>query len=120
MPTNRIGGICQITKNGKVYNPKGNFVVRGNKTKKEGLVGAVQPEGYVEKPLIPSIEGEFTDRAGLDIADLYATENETITVLLANGKTFVLSNAWFAGEGELNTEEGNIAVRFEGMSGEYV
>jgi len=39
-----------------------------------------------------------------------------VTLQVANGKTIVLRNAWFAGEGTVQTEEGNIAVRFEGLS----
>lgn len=120
MATNRIGGTIQLTKGGLVLSPKGNFTYRSNSKKKEGLVGANQVEGYVEKPLVPFIEGEITDRAGLNTRDLFDTEDETITLLLANGKTFVLEHAWFAGEGDTGTDEGNIAVRFEGLSGEEV
>ena len=40
-------------------------------------------------------------------------DNATVTLDLAIGKTIVLSNAWFAGEGSVTTGEAEIAVRFE-------
>ena len=49
---------------------------------------------------------------------LIQSEQQTVTIDLANGKSIVLRDAWFAGEGTGNTEEGNIAVRFEATSAE--
>ena len=43
-------------------------------------------------------------------------DNATVTLELVNGKTIVLSNAWFAGEGTVTTEEAEIAVRWESRS----
>jgi len=39
--------------------------------------------------------------------------NVTVTLKLANDKVIILRNAWFAGEGTVTTEEGEIAVRWE-------
>ena len=39
---------------------------------------------------------------------------------LANGKVVLLRDAWYAGEGNVGTEEANIQVRFEGLSGEEI
>ena len=40
-------------------------------------------------------------------------DNVTVTLELIHGKTIVLANAWYAGEGTVTTEEAEIAVRWE-------
>lgn len=120
MAVNRIGGTIQITINGRVYSPKGNFTYRINSKKKEGMTGAVIVEGYIEKPLIPFLEGEITDNANLNLAELQNVEDATITLKLANGKTVVFEHAWYAADGDVGTEEGNIQVRFEARSAEEI
>jgi hypothetical protein len=47
-------------------------------------------------------------------------KDATITLELANSKVIVLREAWNAAEGTGNTGEGNIPVRFEGMSAEEI
>jgi hypothetical protein len=51
---------------------------------------------------------------------LVNTSNATVTLELANGKVVVAREAWYAGDGTVQTEEGNIAVRFEAMTVEEV
>ena len=48
---------------------------------------------------------------------LEAVTNATVTAELANGKVYVLRNAWFAGAVELNAAEGTFTARFEGVEG---
>ena len=117
---NRIGGVISLKVNGDIYFAKGNFTYNIGKPKKEGVVGADVVHGYKETPQIPFIEGEVTDRNELSLEDLVTLDDATITLELANGKVITLSEAWYAGEGTGNTEEGNIACRFEGMSAEEV
>jgi hypothetical protein len=76
--------------------------------------------GFKETPQPPMIEGEITDRDSLDVAALVSIEDATVTLSLANGKVIVLRDAWFASEGTANTDEANIAVRFQGMSAEEI
>jgi len=51
---------------------------------------------------------------------LVTLEGVDPSVELANGKVFVLRNAWYAGEGTVNTDEANIGVRFEADKGEEI
>lgn len=113
-----VGGIIQFKINGEVYPAKGNFTYNLGRPMNEAVIGADSVHGYKSMPQVPFIEGEITDQGELDLAALVTTTDATITLGLANGKTFALRDAWFAGEGTGNTEEGNIAVRFEGMSAE--
>ncbi|QBR31889.1 MULTISPECIES: phage tail tube protein [Pseudomonas] len=117
---NRIGGTIALKVNGDIYFAKGSFTYNLGKPKREGVVGADVVHGYKETPQVPFIEGEITDRNELSLEDLVTLDEATITLELANGKVIALSDAWYAGEGTGNTEEGNIACRFEGMSCEEV
>lgn len=116
----RRGGIIFVKVNGDIQDAKGNFTYNLGAPIREAIVGADIVHGYKETPQVAFIEGEITDRRTLDLEALVRTENATVTLELANGKVIVLRAAWFAGEGTGNTEEGNIAVRFEGAQGEEI
>lgn len=116
----RRAGICYIKVDGQIYDAKGNFTYNLGKPKRDAIVGADAVHGFKEVPQIAFIEGEITDRAGLSLEALLAVEDATVTLELANGKVISLRNAWFAGEGTGNTEEANIAVRWEGLSAEEI
>ena len=117
---NRIGGIISLKINGDMYFAKGNFTYNLGKPKKEGVVGSDRVHGYTEKPQVPFIEGEITDRNELNLEDLVTLDDATVTLELGNGKVIMLREGWYAGEGTGNTDEGNIALRIEGMSAEEV
>ncbi|MNL24958.1 Phage tail tube protein [compost metagenome] len=117
---NRIGGLIALKINGDMYFAKGSFTYNLGKPKKEGVVGSDRVHGYKEVPQIPFIEGEITDRNELNLEDLLTLEDATVTLELANGKVIMLREGWYAGEGTGNTDEGNIALRIEGMSAEEV
>lgn len=116
----RRGGIIQVQINGEVYDAKGSWSYNLGRARREAIVGADAIHGYKETPQVAFIEGEITDRGTLDLARMVEMTDATVTLSLANGKVVVLRDAWFAGEGTGNSEEGNIAVRFEGAGGEEV
>jgi hypothetical protein len=118
--SNRRGGIIQLQINGEIQDCVGSFSYNLGRNKKEGKVGSDVVHGYIEKPQVPFIEGEITDRSDLDLSELVNTSDATITLILANDKAIVLRNAWYAGDGTASTEEGNIEVRFEGLSADEV
>ena len=110
---NRRAGVILLKVGGVQLDAKGNFTYNLGAPKREAIIGADGVHGYKETPQVPFIEGEITDRRDLNLADLAAIDGETVTLELNNGKTVVLSQAWYAGEGTGNTEEANIAIRFE-------
>lgn len=120
MSQQRRGGILFLKVGGERQDAKGNFTYNLGQPKRDGIVGADGVHGYKEMPQVPFIEGEITDRQTLDLAALLNVVDTTVTLELANGKVIVLRQAWYAGEGTGNTEEGNIGVRFEGLSAEEV
>lgn len=117
---NRIGGMISLKINGDMYFAKGNFTYNLGLPKKEGVAGSDRVHGYKEVPQVPFIEGEITDRNELNLEDLVTLDDGTATLELANGKVIMLREAWYAGEGTGNTEEGNIALHLEGMSAEEI
>jgi hypothetical protein len=116
----RIGGIMSLKVNGRQYSAKGNFTYNLGREKREAVIGADGVHGYKATPQVAFVEGEITDSFEIDLSRLVDTDGATVTLDLANGKSIVLRNAWFAGEGTGNTEEGNIAVRFEAKKAEEI
>lgn len=116
----RRGGIIQVQINGEIFDAKGSWSYNLGRPTREAIVGSDVVHGYKETPQVAFIEGEITDRGTLDLAVLATLVDSTVTLELANGKMIALRNAWFAGEGTGSSEEGNIAVRFEGSGAEEV
>ena len=42
----------------------------------------------------------------------------TVTLEIANGKTILFNNGWYAGDGNIGTENANIQIRIEALSAE--
>ncbi len=116
----RVGGIIEFKANGELYSAKGNWTYNLGRPKRESVVGSDVVHGYKEMPQVPFIEGAITDRSDMDLASLLELADATVTLQLANEKIIVLRNAVFAGDGNASTEEGEIEVRFEGLSAEEV
>lgn len=118
--SNAVGGTITLTVAGQRQRAKGAFTYNLGHDKKEAVVGADETHGYKVTPQTPFIEGEITDHETLDLGTLVDQVDVTVVLELANGKTIVLREGWFAGEGTVGTEEGNIAARWEGISAEEI
>ena len=120
MADQRKAGLIQLQVNGEIYDAKGNFTYNLGRPMREALVGSDGVHGYKETAQVAFIEGEITDRGNLDLDTLVTLSDATVTLALGNGKLVALFDAWFSGEGTGNSEEANIAVRFEGSAAEEV
>lgn len=116
----RRAGIIYLKLNGSIQDAKGNFTYNLGQPKREAIVGADAVHGYKEVPQVSFIEGEITDRGTLDLQALVTLDDVTATLELSNGKVFVLRNGWYAGDGNVQTEESNIQLRLEGKTGEEI
>lgn len=113
----RVGGQIFLSLNGVRRNAKGQFTYNLGANMREGVLGHDGVHGHKSLPQIPFIEGEITDETALDLrADLLDFEGGVVTLQLNNGKTIVLRDGYYANAGNVQTEEGNIAARFEGQS----
>lgn len=114
----RRGGIITVQVNGEKYDAKGEFTYNLGRPQRAAIVGSDRIHGFTETPQVGFIEGEITDRAELDLDTLVTIEDATVTLSLANGKVIVLREAWYAGDGNVATNEANITARFEGYAEE--
>lgn len=115
MSRNRRAGTLTIQHNGQVMDAVGNFSYNLGQNIKTGLVGPDRVHGFKSLPQVPFIEGEIRDASDLDLESLVNLEDATLTLVLANGKKIMLTEAWYAAEGTGQTEEANIQYKFEGM-----
>ena len=113
MGNNRRAGVIYLKINGEMQDAKGGFTYNLGYPQREAIIGSDGVHGFKETPQVAFIEGAVTDRPDLKLADFARLDDGTVTLELANGKTIVLTEAWFAGEGAVTTEEAEIAVRFE-------
>lgn len=116
----RLSGTLFIKVDGDAYDVVGEFTYDIGSPKREALVGGDKVHGFKETPKVPYVEGEFRDRGTLSLKKLFAIDDATVTLQLANGKIILIRNAWYAGDGTVGSENANIKVRFEGLSGEEV
>jgi hypothetical protein len=117
---NRRGGIAYLKIDGVQQELKGNWSYRPSFEKKTAVKAHSAVVGFKGEWMEPYLEGEFINSQKLDLQKLVNLESATITLVEPTGKTFILSEAWYAGDGIGNTEEGNVAVRFEGKTGEEI
>lgn len=115
---NRRAGRIFIKVDGVQQDAKGSFTYNLGRDKREPMVGADQVHGFKETPQVAMIEGKITDRSDFDLAAFLDLTDTTVTLEVSNGKTIVLRNAWYAGDGNVETEEAEIEVLFHGLSAE--
>ena len=120
MANRRVGGIIFVKVDGQLFNAKGAFDYNLGVLKREAVAGQDAIHGFKEVPQVPMIEGTITDDSDLNLQSLLETRDATVTIELANGKVIVLQEAWYAADGNVNTEEGEVEVRFEGISAEEI
>jgi hypothetical protein len=115
---NRVGGVAFLKVDGFQYALRGDLTVSIDLFERTGVAGQDGIHGYTEMPRVPFISATITDLGGLSLPQIQQLTCSTVTVELNNGKVYILRDAWAAEARELNTVEGSIAVRFEGMAGE--
>ena len=120
MTNQRISGIAYLRIDGRLFETTGEFTINPGQPMREGQVGTNRVVGFSEKPQVPSIEGKAVLTAELSPLDFTKITGATVQVLGPNGGTHVLREAWFAGDGSYGTDAGEIALKFEGASYEYV
>ena len=120
MANKRVGGIIQLQLNGEIYSAKGAFSYNIGYDKRDVVLGSDGTHGFKEEPQAAKIEGAITDSDELDLEGFLAIRDATITLELANEKVIVLREAFYAGDGDVTTSQGEIQVRFEAISGEEV
>ena len=112
-----LGGIMHLKINGTVVICKGDFTFGLGLEKGEGVqASSGEVAGCKLTRTIPFIEGEVFNTADYDLTKLLITRNATIVLEIEGGKTYALSGAYFASDGEISTADSAVKVRFEGTA----
>jgi hypothetical protein len=120
MAVAKIGGVAFLKVDGYQYMLRGDLAVSFDAFERKGIAGQDGVHGYTETPRVPYLSAKITDTGGLSLQALARVTDATVTVELANGKIYLLRNAWAAEARELNTQDGSLEVRFEGLAGEEI
>jgi hypothetical protein len=118
----RVGGIISFKIDGVPHNAKGSFTYGYGVESRETILGSDRVHGYKSMVTAPFVEGEITDVGDLDIKAFSRLTDCTVLLELGNGKIFALYHAWNLNQDGISgeTEEGNIAFRFEGTEAKDV
>ena len=112
----RIAGIAFLKVDGAIYPLRGNFTVSPSALERAGISGQDFVHGFSEMPRVPYIEGDVSLVPDLSMDSVEEVVNATVTAELANGRVYILREAWCRSALELNTREGQTRIRFEGVS----
>jgi hypothetical protein len=113
----RIAGTSTLTVDGRAYRIGDAIKVSIDAFEREGVVGLSGVGGYIERNRVPFIEATVLTDGDFSTEELNAITDATVKVDLANGKSYVLRNAWSAMPAEIDAAAGTCPVRFEGMQG---
>lgn len=117
MASQRRAGFLQFQVDGEVQECQGEFEYNVGSPQKTAILGSDgKVHGFTEEAQVPFISGIITDRGNLKVGQLTRMDGVTCSLELANGKMVVLRDAWYAGDGNVNTTQAQIPVRFEGKS----
>lgn len=117
---NRIGGVISLKIDGNQYEARGNFHVTPSKVKRDGVAGQDGVHGYVEMPVVPGIKGDVSIGNQLSLEQLEAIVDATAQVQLANGRAYVLTDAWTTAAFDIDTAEGKFELTLQGLTCEEI
>jgi hypothetical protein len=112
----RIAGIAFLTVDGTQLALRGNFTVSPSAVERTMLAGQDGVHGYQELPRVPYIEADITTMPGFYLEDLLAQVDVTVVAQLANQMQYTLGAATCKGGFDNNTRDGQVRVRWEGVT----
>jgi len=111
-----VGGTAYLSVDGQSYLLTGDLKWSPSVVKRETVTGMDGVHGYKETPITGHVSGTFRDTSSLTVADFNAMTNVTVTIELNNGKMVVGRNMWTVDSQEVDSTEGTVEVKWEGMS----
>jgi hypothetical protein len=115
-PTLKLAEVNDCAAGGRQLRFKNDFKVQPNNFQWEGVAGHDGVHGRKRVPIIPTVEANISDECALSLQQLAAMVDETVAIELDNGKVSVYQQARYNGLAQLDTGEGQIEVRFEGLT----
>jgi hypothetical protein len=112
----RFAGTAFLTVDGTQLALRGNFTVSPSAVERTMIAGQDGVHGYQELPRVPYIEGDLSAVPGLLLEDLEGETDVTVVAQLANGMQYTLTGGTCKAALEENTRDGQVRVRWEGLS----
>lgn len=106
---NRLGGITILTIDGRRYMIRGNVTSNIGQPKREAIVGLDGVHGYKETPQAPKLSCDMGDSPNINLKDeILNMTSSTVQVELPNGKIHMYEEAFYDGDGNVESEDGKL------------
>jgi Phage tail tube protein len=113
----RFAGTAYVYVDGQQLPLRGNFTVSPSSVERTMIAGQDGVHGYQELPRVPYIEGDISALPSNPTIDsLIAQTDVNVIAQLANGMQYSLVGAVCKGNIEENARDGQMRVRWEGLS----
>ena len=117
----RVAGICYIKADDQQFDVTGGVETPLTTTIKEPVESLLNESGnHSEKGIAPYEKVSAINDPDLDYDKLGSATNLTVTAELANGKTYVLTEAYLSGETVVKGDEGLTDYTFHGAKGVWI
>ncbi|AOY00100.1 phage tail tube protein [Jeongeupia sp. USM3] len=115
---NRLAGTCYIKVGGAQLDVQGGVEAPISTISRESLVALNQRVvGYKESTTAPYVKVSAFVGKDFPIGDLTSNDDMTVTAEFANGRVYVLRNAWLTEGSAYSAEDGTVELQFEGKEG---
>lgn len=119
MAAKRVAGICFVKVDGEQLSVEGSVECPIMDVKRETVMSLSGAAGYKETSLAPFVKLSANLVPGFPLAKLQKGTSMTITVNLANGTVYTLSDAWLNGEPAAKGDDGKVELEFGGLKGKW-
>ncbi len=116
MAMKRIAGVTYLKVDGVQLALKGSVEVDPTDVVREVVTGLDGVHGFKETPKAPTITVTVSKTPDLKLKAVAGWTGKTVTSELADGTTYVLSDAFQSGELKLNGAEAEVPITFTGAS----
>jgi hypothetical protein len=109
-----IGGNASLYINGEIFSSDGEFTANILDVNREAVVTAEGDVCYTEEPVPSTISGNLFLTEKLRPETVKSMVDGTVQIVLRTGKTVMLSQAFYSGDGAVDVKAGTMAVEFMG------
>ena len=117
----KVAGICYVKADDQMFTIQGSVEVPFTTTVRTPMESLANDQGhYSETQIAPFVRLTAVNDPDMDQEKIASATNLTVTAELANGKTYVLTQAYLAQETTVSGDEGTVPLEFRGAKGVYV
>ena len=111
----KIAGTCYVKVDGAQLVLNGAVEAPLNKKKRETIV----PGYFKEEENTAFVKVEAVGVKETDFQKIVNATNATVTVEFANGKVYTLSGSYIVGDANYNSDDGKVALEWNGNEGDW-